>query len=59
MKKTLASIVLGLVLAAVPIAVFATCAASITVNGKKCTLSGSSSGGGVEICYYNCGPNPN
>jgi hypothetical protein len=51
MKKTLMSIALGLVLAGVPVAIFA-CADLITSGTTVCTLSGSANGG--TICFYNC-----
>lgn len=31
------------------------CAASTTVDGKRCILSGCIFGGGISICNYNCG----
>lgn len=55
MKKKLASIVLGLVFAAVPTVIFAACADVITFGNQICGLTGSSTTStGVEVCYYSC-----
>jgi hypothetical protein len=58
MKKTLMSMALGLVLATVPVAIFAkaACADLITTsNGLVCTLTGSSTTpSGVTLCSYKC-----
>jgi len=55
-KKFLVSTVLGLVLSAVPMAIYAACADEYTVDlgthMRHCVLAGSAGGG--TICYYNC-----
>lgn len=57
MKKRLVSIALGLVFAAVPMALYAACADVIVINGSTyCSLSGSSTVNGNEVCSYNCSP---
>jgi hypothetical protein len=57
MKKTLCTLVLTLLLSAVPAAIFAACADLITTsNGLICVLTSSStSPTGIEICRYSCG----
>ena len=55
MKKKLASIALGLVLSAVPTAIFAACSDVIVINGTTyCSLTHSSTVNGNEVCHYNC-----
>ena len=55
MKKKLISVVLGVVFAAVPMAIFATCADVIVINGTTyCSLTSSSTVNGNEVCSYSC-----
>lgn len=55
MKKFVVSAILGLVLSAIPVSMYA-CADLITVGGNMhCVLTGSSTTPtGAEICYYRC-----
>ncbi|MFV0389800.1 MAG: hypothetical protein ACK5NT_13730 [Pyrinomonadaceae bacterium] len=55
MKKTLLSIVFGLVLAIVPIAAYASCPDEIQIGKKACWLTGENCEGSVCVCSYNCG----
>lgn len=55
MKKMLISMALGLVLATVPMAIYAACKPEIKVGKLTCWLTGESCGGGVCVCSYNCG----
>jgi hypothetical protein len=52
MKKTIASIVLGIALSA-PVA-YAACADLIVIGTLHCALTGSAIVGGLEHCYYAC-----
>ncbi len=55
MKKKLISVALGLVFAAVPMAIFATCADVIVIDGSRyCSLTSSSTVNGHEVCSYSC-----
>ncbi len=55
MNKKLVSIALGLIFAAVPTAIFATCADVIVINGNTyCSLTSSSTVNGNEVCSYSC-----
>lgn len=55
MKKKLISVALGLVFAAVPVAIFATCPDVIVFNGTTfCSLTGSGTVNGNEYCTYSC-----
>jgi hypothetical protein len=59
MKKTITSIVLGLILAIVPISIFANCAQYITSGGQTCKLKASTCDSSGCVCVYTCGPNLN
>lgn len=56
MKKFVVSTILGLVLSAIPVSMYAACASEYTVDlgsaMRHCVLTGSSGGG--TICYYSC-----
>lgn len=55
MKKKIISVALGLVFAAVPMAIFATCADVLVINGSTyCSLTSSSTVNGSEVCSYSC-----
>jgi hypothetical protein len=55
MKKFVISTILGLVLSAIPVSMYA-CADLITVGGSThCILTGSgTTPAGAEVCYYRC-----
>ena len=59
MKKVLSSVLLGLVLAAIPMAIYAACPSTITIgkgrDAQVCRLAGPEScSGGVCVCAYIC-----
>lgn len=56
MKKLFISVILGLVLSIIPMAVYAACSHLIVIGGNvHCVLTGSSTTpSGADICYYNC-----
>ena len=55
MKKKLISVVLGLVFAAVPMVIFATCQDLVIIDGTTfCTLTSSATVNGHEVCSYSC-----
>ena len=54
MKKILVSTVLGLVLSAIPVSIYAACADIITSGPYFCTLSGKYTVNGREVCEYTC-----
>jgi hypothetical protein len=56
MKKFVVSTILGLVLSAIPVSMYATCSDLITVGGDThCVLTGSgTTPAGAELCYYRC-----